>query len=157
MAFLLPCCADAAWCTGARLLLMLLPSAANAAKAAKCLIPWRAPPCVCRGRRIYIYVSLFVYPCLFTQNHSWIFSSHDVPTFHLRFTCCPADCPELHRCPGDPGCVRGTGFLLGFQNRDGRESDALQLQVSAMSHEDWLYPWLIGDCWELYYLIYWGQ
>jgi hypothetical protein len=46
---------------------------------------------------------------------------------------------------------------LGFQNRDGRESDALQLQVSAMSHEDWLYPWLIGDCWELYYLIYWGQ
>ena len=35
MAFLLLCCADAAWCT----------------KAAKCIIPWRAPPCVCRGRR----------------------------------------------------------------------------------------------------------
>ena len=34
---------------------MLLPSAANAAKAAKCLIPWRAPPCVCRGRRIKYY------------------------------------------------------------------------------------------------------
>ena len=113
-----------------------------------------ALPLASAGVGGYIYVSLFVYPCLFTQNHSWIFSSHDVPTFHLRFTCCPADCPELHRCPGDPGCVRGTGFLLGFQNRDGRESDALQLQVSAMSHEDWLYPWLIGDCWELYYLIY---
>ena len=34
IAFLLLCCADAAWCTGAWLLLMLLPSAANAAKAA---------------------------------------------------------------------------------------------------------------------------
>ena len=31
--------------------------AAGAAKLA-CLIPWRAPPCVCRGRRIYIYIYL---------------------------------------------------------------------------------------------------
>jgi len=34
IAFLLLCFADAAWCTCAWLLLMLLPSAANAAKAA---------------------------------------------------------------------------------------------------------------------------
>ena len=25
----------------------------------KCLIPWRAPPCVCRGRRIYVYIYIY--------------------------------------------------------------------------------------------------
>ena len=25
----------------------------------QCLIPWRAPPCVCRGRRIYIYIYIY--------------------------------------------------------------------------------------------------
>ena len=25
----------------------------------KCLIPWRAPPCVGRGRRIYIYIIIY--------------------------------------------------------------------------------------------------
>ena len=29
---------------------------ASAGVGGKCLIPWRAPPCVCRGRRIYIYI-----------------------------------------------------------------------------------------------------
>ena len=33
--------------------------AAGAAKLA-CLIPWRAPPCVCRGRRIYIYTYTYI-------------------------------------------------------------------------------------------------
>ena len=54
---------------------LLLPAAAAAVAAAvasfqmvggKCLIPWRAPPCVGRGRRIYILL-LFYYIifCLF--------------------------------------------------------------------------------------------
>ena len=41
-------------------------SAAGPAAAAavfKCLIPWRAPPCVCRGRRILIYI---IY-----KTHAW--------------------------------------------------------------------------------------
>ena len=88
-----------------------------------------------------MFLYLFIHVCLPKTTHGFSLPMMSLYyTFHLRFTCCPADCPELHRCPGDPGCVRGTGFLLGFQNRDGRESDALQLQVSAMSHEDWLYP-----------------
>jgi hypothetical protein len=32
--------------------------AAGAAKLA-CLIPWRAPPCVCRGRRIYPFIDAY--------------------------------------------------------------------------------------------------
>ena len=77
MAFLLLCCADAAWCTGARLLLMLLPSAANAAKAAKCLIPWRAPPCVCRGRRIWL-------PTITKSDHQHVIMIyHLLPTYTI--------------------------------------------------------------------------
>ena len=34
------------------LLGMLLGVAAVKQRVFKCLIPWRAPPCVCRGRRI---------------------------------------------------------------------------------------------------------
>ena len=44
----------------------------------KCLIPWRAPPCVGRGRRIYICMILYTYIHILNEfqpiciNNCWI-------------------------------------------------------------------------------------
>ena len=63
------------------LLLLLLPAgctttaaaAAGAAAAAaatrvKSIIPWRAPPCVCRGRRIWKNMEIDAFQCF---AHAW--------------------------------------------------------------------------------------
>ena len=64
-----------------------------------CLIPWRAPPCVCRGRRIYItytYTHIHIYTHTHTHIHTYIHTHTYVYIYIYIYILCVYICALVH-------------------------------------------------------------